>query len=140
MPTTAHLRDGPAHLRVADTEVALEIAASPKARTRGLLGRDGIDGAILITPSSSIHTLRMCFTIDVAYLDKELRVVDVHTMKPNRIGVPRRHARHVLEAEAGSLARWNIQPGTHVSIHQSSGPSKTDVMLLPPANISGLGA
>ncbi|WP_328380765.1 DUF192 domain-containing protein (plasmid) [Streptomyces sp. NBC_00440] len=118
MPTTSPLRDGPARLRTAHTEVTLEIASSPKARTRGLLGRDGIDGAILITPSSSVHTLRMRFTIDVAYLDRQLRVVDVHTLKPNRLGAPRRHARHVLEAEAGAMARWNIQRGTHLSIHQ----------------------
>lgn len=45
MPTsTTELRDGQARLRVAGRAVPLEIAASPRARTRGLLGRDGIDG------------------------------------------------------------------------------------------------
>ncbi|WP_373686749.1 DUF192 domain-containing protein [Streptomyces lunaelactis] len=117
MPTpTTELRDGPTRLRGPSCEVPLEIAASPRARTRGLLGRDGIDGAILITPSSSIHTLRMRFTIDAAYLDKQLRVIDVHTMKPNRIGMPRWRARHVLEAEAGALARWGIHTGVQLSI------------------------
>ncbi|WP_251066195.1 DUF192 domain-containing protein [Streptomyces sp. ISL-36] len=109
--------DGPARLCVVPGHrVPLEIAASPRARTRGLLGRDGIDGAILITPSSSIHTLRMRFAIDVAYLDRQLRVADVHTMKPNRIGMPRWRARHVLETEAGALARWSIHPGVQLSI------------------------
>ncbi|NUK27902.1 DUF192 domain-containing protein [Streptomyces lunaelactis] len=96
--------------------VFVVVAASPRARTRGLLSRDGIDGAILITPSSSSHTLRMRFTIDAAYLDRQLRVIDVHTMKPNRIGMPRWRARHVLEAEAGALARWGIHTGVQLSI------------------------
>lgn len=117
MPTwTTELHDGPARLRAAGHLVPLEIAASPRARIRGLLGRDGIDGAILITPSSSIHTLRMRFAIDVAYLDKQLRVIDVHTMKPDRIGMPRWRARHVLEAEAGALARWGIHTGVQLAI------------------------
>ncbi|MEN8651717.1 DUF192 domain-containing protein [Streptomyces sp. 21So2-11] len=118
MPTSPQLRDGLARLRTPDCDVPIEIAASPKARTRGLLARDGIDGAILLTPSSSIHTLRMRFAIDVAYLDKQLRVMDVRTMKPNRIGAPRWRARHVVEAEAGTLARWGITRGVTLSVEQ----------------------
>lgn len=117
MPTwTTELHDGPARLRADGHLVPLEIAASHRARTRGLLGRDGIDGAILITPSSSIHTLRMRLAIDAAYLDRRLRVIDVHTIKPNRIGMPRWRARHVLEAEAGALARWGIHTGAQLAI------------------------
>jgi uncharacterized membrane protein (UPF0127 family) len=58
----------------------------------------------------------MRFTIDVAYLDRQLRVIDVHMMKPNRVGLPHWRARHVLEAEAGALARWGIDVGTELSI------------------------
>ncbi|MFI1177532.1 DUF192 domain-containing protein [Streptomyces melanogenes] len=116
---TSELRDGPALLRGGNCEVPLEIAASPRARTRGLLGRDGIDGAILITPSASVHTLGMRFTIDVAYLDSQLRVIGTHTLKPHRIGMPRRRARHVLEAAAGALAQWEISVGTNLSVDLS---------------------
>ena len=94
----------------------VEIAASYGPRRRGLLGRDGIEGAILLTPCNSVHTFRMRFTIDVAYLDKELRIVDVHTMKSGRLGMPRLRARHVLEAEAGAMARWGMVPGVRLSI------------------------
>ena len=94
----------------------VEIAASYGPRRRGLLGRDGIEGAILLTPCNSVHTFRMRFAIDVAYLDKELRVVDVHTMKPGRLGRPRLRARHVLEAEAGAMAGWGLRPGVQVVI------------------------
>src|SRR5690606_19882018 len=66
--------------------VPLEVAASPRARTRGLLGRDGIEGALLLTPARSVHTFGMRFAIDVAHLDAELRVLSVCTMAPGRLG------------------------------------------------------
>ncbi|WP_031506436.1 DUF192 domain-containing protein [Streptomyces megasporus] len=112
------LRDGRGTLRVeggADG-VPVEIAASYRTRTRGLLGRDGVDGALLLTPASGVHTFRMRFAIDVAYLDRESRVLAVRTMRPGRLGLPRPRARHVLEAEAGALARWGVRPGVRVAL------------------------
>ncbi|MEV5278382.1 DUF192 domain-containing protein [Streptomyces sp. NPDC051994] len=112
-------RDGTGELSVLDgagTTVALEIAASYRARTRGLLGRDGIEGAILLTPASSVHTFRMRFAIDVAHLDRELRVIAVRTMRPGRLGALRPRARHVLEAEAGAMAGWGLRPGAQVVV------------------------
>ncbi len=91
--------------------VPLELATSYRARTKGLLGRDGIDGAMLLSPASSVHTFRMRFPIDVAYLDRGLRVVAVHTMKPGRLGLPRFRSRHVLEADAGVMAGWGLGVG-----------------------------
>lgn len=71
-----------------ETEIPLRIAASYRHRSRGLLGQDGVEGALLITPCGSVHSFRMRFTIDVAYLDRKLNVVAVHTMKPGRLGLP----------------------------------------------------
>jgi uncharacterized membrane protein (UPF0127 family) len=96
----------------------LEIATSYRARTHGLLGRDGIDGAILLSPANNVHTFRMRFTIDVAYLDSRLNVIAVHTMKPNRLGAIRLRARHVLEAEAGAMAGWGIRRGVRVAVRE----------------------
>ncbi|CAM5425688.1 DUF192 domain-containing protein [Streptomyces narbonensis] len=97
-------------------EIPLEIAASYRARRRGLLGRDGIAGALLITPTNSVHTFGMRFAIDVAYLDRSLRVLSVVTMRPGRLGMVRPRGRHVLEAEAGAMAEWGLRPGTSVRI------------------------
>ncbi|NML52926.1 DUF192 domain-containing protein [Streptomyces sp. R302] len=96
--------------------VRLEIAASYRARRRGLLGRDGITGAMLLTPANSVHTLGMRFPIDVAYLDRRLRVLAVVTMRPGRLGLPRPRARHVLEAEAGAMAGWGVRPGARLTL------------------------
>ncbi|MET9570745.1 DUF192 domain-containing protein [Streptomyces virginiae] len=114
----AHWHDGPAALRVGTdpTRIPLEVAASYRARTRGLLGRDGIEGAMLLTPAASVHTFRMRFAIDVAYLDRSLRVLDVVTMAPGRIGLPRPRARHVLEAAAGAMAGWGLRAGTTLEV------------------------
>lgn len=97
--------------------VPLEIADSARARHRGLLGRTGLPGALLLTPASSVHTVRMRFAIDVAYLDRALRVLSVRTMRPGRIGLPRPRARHVLEAEAGAMAGWGVRPGALIVVH-----------------------
>ncbi|MFF4454714.1 DUF192 domain-containing protein [Streptomyces goshikiensis] len=111
-------RDGAAALRVGDgpATVPVEIAASYRARTRGLLGRDGIDGALLLTPAASVHTFRMRFAIDVAHLDRDLRVIAVTTMPPGRLGLPRPRSRHVLEAAAGAMAGWSLRVGTVLAV------------------------
>ncbi|MEU0130093.1 MULTISPECIES: DUF192 domain-containing protein [unclassified Streptomyces] len=101
-------------------DVPLRIAASYRARARGLLGVDGVDGALLITPCGSVHTFRMRFTIDVAYLDREFNVLAVRTMRPGRLGLPRPRARHVVESEAGTMERWGLRPGTRVRVEAAA--------------------
>ena len=78
--------------------------------------RDGIEGALLLTPARSVHTFRMRFAIDVAHLDADFYVMSVVTMTPGRLGRYHRRARHVIEAEAGSLRRWGIEPGVQIEV------------------------
>ncbi|MCZ0209287.1 DUF192 domain-containing protein [Streptomyces achromogenes] len=96
--------------------VPLEVAASYRARTRGLLGRDAVDGAMLLSPASGVHTFGMRIPIDVAYLDRRLTVLAVRTMPPGRLGLPRPRARHVLEAAAGAMAAWGVRAGVRVEV------------------------
>ncbi|MFI8510919.1 DUF192 domain-containing protein [Streptomyces sp. NPDC085460] len=115
-------RDGAGTMAVPGGPVVpVEIAASLRARRRGLLGRDGIAGAMLLTPASSVHTFGMRFPIDVAHLDRELRVLAVVTMPPGRLGALRLRARHVLEAEAGAMAGWGLRPGVRVTVTPGAG-------------------
>ncbi|MFF8839746.1 DUF192 domain-containing protein [Streptomyces sp. NPDC015130] len=116
MGKTGKWADGPGTLAVSSVEVPLEVAASYRARRRGLLGRDGIAGALLITPTNSVHTFGMRFAIDVAYLDRSLRVLSVVTMRPGRLGMVRPRGRHVLEAEAGAMVGWGVRPGVVVTL------------------------
>jgi len=95
---------------------SLELADSVRSRTRGLLGRDGIDGAILLRPARSVHTFRMRFAIDVAFCDASLRVLRITTLAPNRITWPVRGARAVIECEAGLLAKWGVAVGDELEV------------------------
>ncbi|WP_149183871.1 DUF192 domain-containing protein [Streptomyces sp. TRM49041] len=122
-------RNGIGTLRVADGRdgIPVEVAASYRARARGLLGRDGLDGAMLLTPCGSVHTFRMRFAIDVAYLGRDLTVLTVvRAMRPGRLGLPRPRARHVLEAEAGAMERWGVRPGVRlaVDVPVTAGPDR----------------
>ncbi|MEV6178666.1 DUF192 domain-containing protein [Streptomyces sp. NPDC052015] len=117
----ARWRDGRGELVVGGEtglRVPLEIAASYRARRKGLLGRDSVDGAMLLTPANSVHTFGMRMPIDVAYLDRRMRVLAVRTMRPGRLGMPRPRARHVLEAGAGVMAGWGVRVGVRVAIEK----------------------
>ena len=67
---------------------SLEVADTRAARRRGLLGRDSIDGALLLVPARSVHTIGMRFPIDVAWLDGELTVLRTTSMHRNRLSRP----------------------------------------------------
>ena len=103
---------------VRDGEVlaTLEVAGSTGARVKGLLGRDGIEGALLLQPAKSVHTLGMRFPIDVAFVDRDLVVVRTVVMRPWRVGRIVFKAHSVIEAEAGSFARWTLKPGDQLEI------------------------
>lgn len=107
------------HLLVVDgvgTGVPVTVAATAWARTRGLLGvaHVGDVGALLLTPCSSVHSVGMRVDLDVAYLDRGGVVLDVAPLPRNRVHLPRRRARSVLEAAPGALAGWGVVPGARV--------------------------
>ena len=90
---------------------SLEVARTRMQRRRGLIGRDGIEGALTLPNTRSIHTFGVRFPIDVAYCDEDMRVVRVLQVNPNRLCLPVLRARSVVEAEAGCFARWGLRPG-----------------------------
>jgi len=108
----------PARWLVHDDRVlaTLEVAATHRTRSRGLLGRDGIDGALLLQPARSVHTFGMRFTIDVAHLDADMNVLRITTMAPNRLGLPVWRARAVIECEGGAFAAWAVHVGDQLEL------------------------
>ncbi len=96
----------------------LEVAATPAARSRGLLGRSGLprDAGLWIRPCAvlgfaSIHMFGMRFAIDVLYLDRRLRVVKiVRGLKPWRLSAAW-PAHSVVELPAGALDEADVRPG-----------------------------
>jgi uncharacterized membrane protein (UPF0127 family) len=108
--------DVPWLVRDGDVLATADVASSFAARLKGLLGRSGMDGALVLQPARSVHTLGMRFPIDVAFCDRELRVVSTCTMRPHRMGRPRRKAKVVIEAEAGAFERWKLRPGDQLEL------------------------
>jgi uncharacterized membrane protein (UPF0127 family) len=97
----------------------VEVAPGFRARQRGLLGRDGLTGALWLAPCRQVHTFGMRFAIDVAYVDRRGRVLAVHRMRPGRLARPHLRARAVVEAEAGAFAAWNLAPGSAVRVERA---------------------
>jgi uncharacterized protein len=101
---------------------SLEVASTRQARVRGLLGRDGIDGALLLRPARSVHTVRMRFPIDVAFLTGDATlgytVVKAMTLRANRVTLPVLRAGAVLEAEAGAFRSWSLAVGDLLDVKE----------------------
>jgi uncharacterized membrane protein (UPF0127 family) len=93
-----------------------EIADTRRSRRRGLLGRESMEGALVIAPCRWIHTVGMKFPIDVAYLDEDGVVVKTIQMQRFRVGIPVWNARSVIEAEAGAFGRWGLRVGDRIEV------------------------
>ena len=103
-------------IREGEVLCTLEVASSVRDRMRGLLGRDGIDGALLIERARSVHTIGMRFPIDVAFCDADLVVITTVCLERHRVCLPRVRARAVVEAEAGAFERWKLRTGDQLEI------------------------
>ena len=88
---------GPRGLRFGTT-----VPETRRERRRGLLGCPSLarDAAMLFERARSVHTVGMRFEIAAVLLDAELGVLEVVRLRPGRILLPRRGARHVLECAA----------------------------------------
>ena len=95
---------------------SLDVADRRASRRRGLLGKDRIEGALLIRPCRSVHTIGMRVPVDVAFCDGDLVVLRVVTVPRNRVTRAVLRARAVVEAEAGSFARWGVGPGDRLEV------------------------
>ena len=89
------------------------VAATPFTRMRGLLGKSSLPSGqgILLRPAASVHTFFMRFSIDVVFLDDELRVVAIAAdLRPWR-AAGKRGARAVVELPAGECERRGLAVG-----------------------------
>jgi uncharacterized membrane protein (UPF0127 family) len=95
-----------------------ELATSAWTRSRGLLGRAGLepDQGLWIQPTGSIHMWFMRFAIDVVYADREGRVLKlVRGIKPWRMSACR-GAKVALELAEGAIDRSGVGVGDHLVI------------------------
>ena len=97
---------------------SLEIPVDRRGKARGLLGRDSLDGAILLRPARSIHTIGMRFALDVALLDADNVVIKTLRVRRHRVTAPMWRAKSVLEAEAGAFHLWDLKIGDELEIRE----------------------
>lgn len=85
----------------------VQLADTPRSRRIGLLKHKTLEPGegLWIYPTQAIHTFGMKFPIDVAFLDRGLRVKRVyHRLVPYRLTSLVWGARSALELASGSLA------------------------------------
>lgn len=85
-------------VRVADTFALRFLGLMPRKELKPSEG-------LLLTDCGRIHTNFMHFTIDAVYLGKDLRVLEVETVRPWRLGKRVKGAAHVLEVPENSAVK-----------------------------------
>jgi uncharacterized membrane protein (UPF0127 family) len=103
-------------VRGGEVLAAAEMASTRAERRRGGLGRDDIDGVLVLRPCRQVHTIGMRFALDVAWCAGDGRVLRVATIPPFRVSRPVVRSRFVIEARSGATARWRLAPGDVVEI------------------------
>src|SRR5947207_14416031 len=86
---------------------SVDLADTPKSRRIGLLRHESLNAGegLWIYPTQAIHTFGMRFPIDVAFIDRRMRVKRIyHQLAPFRLTLLVWSAESVLELPSGSLA------------------------------------
>lgn len=79
--------------------------------------------ALIIAPSSAVHTFGMRFSIDLIYADRRGRVLKVcDSVKPGRISMAW-GAFAVVELPAGTAARARVARGDELTFAPVAGPA-----------------
>lgn len=91
------------------------VADSWWARARGMLARRRLPDAMWFVGERSVHGVGMTRALDVAFLARDGRVVDVTVLRPFGATRPRRGAVDVLEAPRGHFDAWGLRVGSQVT-------------------------
>ncbi len=93
------------------------LAASSGQRMKGLLGRDSLaaNEALILKPCSSIHTFFMHFSIDVLFLNKNMKIIKaIQNMPPSRFSPVVWASLMAIELPAGKISQTNTETGDMV--------------------------
>jgi len=101
----------------------IEDAGGLSGKSRGLLGRDGLEPGhgMLFVPSRFepfmwMHMFFMRFAIDIVFLGRQDRVVHIsHTLQPWRLSAIVFGARKAIELEAGAALRSDTRVGDSIA-------------------------
>lgn len=97
----------------------VRIARTFRQRLRGLLGTRRLESeeGLMLSPGGSVHTFGMRYRIDVAFLDRQLKILRVTPqLCPWRICRAPARTRHVLELPAGTAVKLQLEKDSFVCI------------------------
>lgn len=102
--------------------IILECASSFLKKLMGLMGQKKFNGLIFKQKYtnrylSSIHTCFMRKTIDLIYINQEMYVQEITTLKPWNIYLPKKgNIKYIIELPKGSINKYDISLNTKVSV------------------------
>lgn len=99
-----------------DVLAAAEVVVSGRLRRRGLTGREGLEGVLVIRPCRQVHTFGMHFPIDVAFCDRYGFVLHTTSMAARRVSRPVWRSYFAVEAPEGAFERWALKPGDVIEV------------------------
>jgi uncharacterized protein len=106
-------------IRDGDVLATLEVADSLGDRLKGVVGRERQEGALLLPSPLLLHTLALGHGLDVAYCDRDLRVLNTLLLGPWRVALPRLRSRQLLVAPEGAFERWRLAVGDRLEIKRA---------------------
>jgi uncharacterized protein len=103
---------------------AVEVADSSAKRSKGLLGRKGLDPGtgLWIVPCEAVHTFWMKFPIDLIYLDREQRIRKLRSNVPAWRLSGCLSAYSVLELPSGTIFESHTQTGDKLDFSELASP------------------
>ncbi len=67
---------------------------------------------LLLPSTNSIHMFFMKYELDIIFLDKEYKVIDIiHSMKRRRVSKIYSNVKNVIELESGYLKKFDLNIG-----------------------------
>jgi uncharacterized protein len=97
----------------------VEIAQTFIKKFIGLMGRSKInkEQGIYFLDCRSIHSFFMRFSIDVLFLDKEMKITRiVNCLKPNRVVIAPLQTKDTLELQSGVLDKFDLKVGDAIRL------------------------
>src|SRR4051794_40665270 len=93
-------------MRGDDVLAAADVAVTRRQRRAGLIGRESVEGVLVLRPCRQVHTFGMRVPLDVAFCDRDGYVLHIATLAPKRLSRPVFRAYFAIEAAAGAFDRW----------------------------------
>ena len=96
--------------------IAGEVAIATRffQRARGLLFSEPLKegSGLWINPCNAVHTFFMTYSIDVVFLDKNMRIINIlENMSPWQVSPIVKNALSVLELPAGTAKKYSVTIG-----------------------------